>query len=288
MVTKRRRRRTKFKYIMRRFILVAIILASVAVISWYIGRMGSLDNQPSSSTPILPVRLIPRGNPAIAPAPPGLNLNRNRRLRSNPPKAKPRLMRMIGSSCMLGRKARCRRIFGCEWAGLQGDFRVDERIVDDVKRMFARAKADGINLMIISAYRSVEDQDGLFEYSDASSIAKPNRSEHNTGLAMDILTPSHPDLTESFDKTPAFKWLGENAYKFGFVLRYPKNKLEITQFVYEPWHYRYVGEENAAKMREKAYCLEEYIQAISKAKQKALEDASTAEQGEDSESEPST
>jgi len=90
-------------------------------------------------------------------------------------------------------------------------------------------------------------------------IAIPGTSEHSTGLAVDIVVLSHQTLDEDFEKTEGFKWLSENAQKYGFILRYPKNKEEITGIKYEPWHYRYVGEENAKKINEQGICLEEYL-----------------------------
>lgn len=155
-------------------------------------------------------------------------------------------------------------------------YRVDARIADNVKLMFADAKISGINLIICSAYRSIEKQTENFnskknEYIvagrteeeaiavTATIIAKPGESEHHTGLALDIVTSSYQSLDEGFEKTQAFKWLSENAQKYGFILRYPKDKTEVTNIIYEPWHYRYVGVEHAAVIKENGLCLEEYI-----------------------------
>lgn len=158
-------------------------------------------------------------------------------------------------------------------------YRVDKRIADSVKLMFADAKASGINLIICSAYRSAEKQGENFnskkqEYIaqgktedeavavTATIIAKPGTSEHQTGLALDIVTSSYQSLDAGFENTPAFKWLNENAHKYGFILRYPKDKRDITKIIYEPWHYRYVGEKNAAVIKESGLCLEEYIAVL--------------------------
>lgn len=158
-------------------------------------------------------------------------------------------------------------------------YRVDKRIADNVKLMFADAKASGINLIICSAYRSAEKQGENFDNKKqehiakgktedeaiavtSAAIAKPGTSEHQTGLALDIVTSSYQSLNAGFENTPAFKWLSENAHKHGFILRYPKDKQDITDIVYEPWHYRYVGEKNAAVIKESGLCLEEYIEAL--------------------------
>lgn len=155
-------------------------------------------------------------------------------------------------------------------------FQVDMRIATSLKEMVAKAKADGINLEICSAYRDPVKQsdimeDRIQEYmgygylrEDAEKavqreIAKPGTSEHQTGLAVDIVTPSHRTLDRAFEDTTAFRWLAENAWEFGFVLRYPDGKEPVTGISYEPWHYRYVGRIAARDIQRGGYCLEEYL-----------------------------
>lgn len=166
--------------------------------------------------------------------------------------------------------------FSVDLAPVTETFQVDKRIADPLLRMILQAKEDGIDLTICSAYRSVERQEELFtgrynafldqgyseEEADAltvSETARPWTSEHHTGLAVDIVTESYQTLDSGFEKTPAFKWLDRNAHKYGFVLRFPKDKTSITQINYEPWHYRYVGVEHAAAIKEAGICLEEYL-----------------------------
>lgn len=144
------------------------------------------------------------------------------------------------------------------------------------EKMNAAAALDGISLWISSAYRSSEKQEELFQeeiagYSESysspgeaeayaeKSVARPGYSEHATGLAMDL-----NGVRDDFDNTPAFQWLSEHAQDYGFVLRYPKDKQEVTKIKYEPWHYRYVGVENAKAMKEKNLCLEEYLDFLQK------------------------
>lgn len=158
---------------------------------------------------------------------------------------------------------------------VDGTYQVDSRISDSIKRMFAEAKRDGIALMICSGYRPVDYQQKLFDkqvaqhISDgkseeeaqvlaATAVARPGTSEHHTGLAVDIVEPEYQMLNDGFADTPAAKWLLENAYKYGFILRYPKDKSTITGVMFEPWHYRYVGEETALLLRERGLTLEEY------------------------------
>ena len=153
---------------------------------------------------------------------------------------------------------------------------VDRAAYQPLKDMFAAAKADGVPLNLVSAYRSIYLQDKLFTrsvnsymksgYSEIDAINKANRertfsgtSEHNTGLGFDILESGNYTLTESFENTAQFKWLMENAENYGFILRYDKDKTDITGIMYEPWHFRYVGVEHAKKINELGMCLEEYI-----------------------------
>lgn len=160
--------------------------------------------------------------------------------------------------------------------GISGSIQVDERITSDLADMLDAARKDGVDLVICSAYRSFERQTTLFEnkikkfmksgmsYMDAYALASysvtvPGTSEHQLGLALDIITSSHMQLNESFENTKAAKWLKEHGSEFGFILRYPKGKEHITGIIYEPWHYRYVGKEHAKAMKESGLCLEEYL-----------------------------
>lgn len=92
-----------------------------------------------------------------------------------------------------------------------------------------------------------------------SYSAEAGKSEHQTGLCLDFMTNSMSDLDESFEDTAAFAWLSQNAYKYGFILRYPKDKTDITGYKYEPWHYRFVGRRAATEIYKSGLCLEEYI-----------------------------
>ena len=143
-------------------------------------------------------------------------------------------------------------------------------------RMKDAASAAGVDLLLCSGYRSVERQTELFNAEvqkwmdkgkseeDARDKAKtvvavPGYSEHNTGLAADIVTPEYQVLDAGYEETAAAQWLFQHAHEFGFILRYPKDKQAITGIIYEPWHYRYVGPENAAAIQASGRCLEEYL-----------------------------
>lgn len=124
------------------------------------------------------------------------------------------------------------------------------------------------NIRIISAYRSYEYQDNLFTervesegyYQAISYVSLPGYSEHHTGLAADIgIATDESDDTATFTGTDVYAFVPENAWKYGFVLRYPEDKTELTAINYEPWHYRYVGKPHAYVMQKNGLCLEEYI-----------------------------
>ena len=102
-------------------------------------------------------------------------------------------------------------------------------------------------------------------YEDALKVvlsysAYPGTSEHQTGLCLDFITAQMTALDTSFEETSAFEWLSKNAYRYGFILRYPKDKTEITGYSYEPWHYRYVGVDAAAAIWKNNLTLEEYLE----------------------------
>lgn len=161
-----------------------------------------------------------------------------------------------------------------------GNLQLDTRIIDAYKQMIEAAKNDGVPLKLISAFRTYQGQENLFNnkvnqyinrgYSRdkakelaAQYVAPPGTSEHLTGLAVDLISPDwynyNSDLNSNFEKTKQFEWLYNNCARFGFCLRYPKDKVSITGYNYEPWHYRYVGVEAATEIMNRKICLEEYV-----------------------------
>ena len=162
---------------------------------------------------------------------------------------------------------------------LENGHAVDMRIASDLKDMLDAAEAEGLSIIICSSYRSSETQQALytqkvnqylaegFSQEDAEReagrwVAVPGTSEHQTGLAIDLVALSYQILDEKQEETPEQKWLIENSYKYGFILRYPSDKSHITGINYEPWHYRYVGEEAAREIYENDLCLEEYLERV--------------------------
>lgn len=160
---------------------------------------------------------------------------------------------------------------------VQNGYEMDKRAAPAMREMIQAAKEDGVELMLCSAYRSIEKQQQLFDRSQqaymaqgmseeeayaktATETAIPGTSEHQTGLAADIVTPTYQMLDAGFADTPAGQWLSEHAAEYGFVLRYPQDKQEVTGIIYESWHYRFVGKTHAKLMKESGLCLEEYLQ----------------------------
>lgn len=139
---------------------------------------------------------------------------------------------------------------------------VDDVAYAKLQEMYKAASEDGLNLWTASGHRTYEYQQGLYEnyaqrdgYDEADRYSsRPGHSEHETGLAFDVNDPS-----EDFHGTPEAQWLEKNCAKFGFIIRYPDGKEDITGFMYESWHVRYVGEELAALIMDNGICLEEYF-----------------------------
>lgn len=159
---------------------------------------------------------------------------------------------------------------------LKNGHSVDQRAYPDLQQMMDDARAQGLSPIICSSFRTQAKQTTLFtnqvnrylargyEYDAAvaeagMAVAIPGTSEHQLGLAVDIVAASYQMLDEAQENTDEQKWLMENSYKYGWILRYPSDKSDITGIIYEPWHYRYVGKEAAAEIYEKSICLEEYL-----------------------------
>ena len=164
-----------------------------------------------------------------------------------------------------------------ELVEVESGYQVDSRIAKAAKKMLNDAYRDGMRIDVCSAYRSVDKQEQVFNeslkqrlnqgmnYWDAfednrKSVAEPGTSEHALGLALDLISSQYTKLDTAQENTKEAKWLKENCYKYGFILRYPPEKTDITGIIYEPWHYRYVGVEDATKIMELGITLEEYLE----------------------------
>lgn len=164
--------------------------------------------------------------------------------------------------------------YSVELTELSNGQKVDSRIYPYLQEMFDAARAEGIYPIVREGYRTAEEQQEILDdkiqsyinqgYSQVKAertakewVALPGTSEHQLGIAVDINADKSKCSNED-----VYGWLAENAYKYGFVLRYPPGKQKITGTSYEPWHYRYVGEEAAKEIYERGICLEEYFKQM--------------------------
>ena len=167
--------------------------------------------------------------------------------------------------------------FAVELASVDGKYEMDARAVEPLQRMLEDCRAAGLEPMICSAYRTQEYQVDLFEKqvrkqkwfglqgeeavaAAAEVVAQPGTSEHQTGLAVDLCAADYQLLDEKQEQTPEFQWLREHCASYGFILRYLPGTTELTGIIYEPWHFRYVGETAAQEIMEAGITLEEYLQ----------------------------
>lgn len=163
-------------------------------------------------------------------------------------------------------------------ARIDGGYSIDKRCYSSFQAMMNACRAAGNSPVVCSAYRTQKKQESLYYgrvnnliaqgYSEEDAkreagkiTAVPGTSEHQLGLAVDIVDRNNQHLNESQENTPVQKWLMEHSWEYGFILRYPKSKSAVTGIIYEPWHYRYVGKEAAKEIYEQGVCLEEYPEA---------------------------
>jgi len=157
---------------------------------------------------------------------------------------------------------------------------VAEVLYEDLQEMLNDGMGEGLHFVVCSGYRSPERQQELLDEDIRACMAKgmsyeeaydevtretmpPGHSEHSTGLALDIVSLDHQLLDDEQANTPECRWLRDNAWRYGFILRYPKEKEDITQIDYEAWHFRYVGREAAQYIYENNLTLEEYLENLS-------------------------
>lgn len=159
---------------------------------------------------------------------------------------------------------------------LRNGHAIDSRAYPALQAMMDGARAEGLQPLICSSLRTWDDQERLFtqevqnwldqgytredaETQAAMWVARPGTSEHQTGLAVDIVDVSYQLLDQEQENTPVQKWLMAHCAEYGFVLRYPTSKSDLTGVNYEPWHYRYVGMDAAKEIMAGGLCLEEYL-----------------------------
>ena len=164
-----------------------------------------------------------------------------------------------------------------ELASVEDGHQVDMRIKSQLNSMLKDAAADGLSLVICSSYRTNKKQEELYgnkvqrlvyegfardvaQIEAGESVAYPGTSEHQIGLAVDIVSKNYQILDEKQENTLEAQWLYKHCCEYGFILRYPKEKTDITKIIYEPWHYRYVGVKAAMYIMEHNICFEEYLE----------------------------
>ena len=169
--------------------------------------------------------------------------------------------------------------FTVELQEIENGHQVDKRMAPQLEAMLRDARKEGLEPLIVSSYRTMEKQDDLHnnrikrfleEGLDLDTaiveagkwVAVPGTSEHQTGLAVDIVAESFPVLEAEQENTAEQQWLMENSWKYGFIMRYPSDKSDLTGIYYEPWHYRYVGGRAAKEIYETGLCLEEYLETL--------------------------
>ncbi|MBR3124973.1 MAG: M15 family metallopeptidase [Mogibacterium sp.] len=155
--------------------------------------------------------------------------------------------------------------FDIETVEVEDGYYIDARVHDALQEMLADCREAGYSPRLISTFRTRETQQYLYDHTaNKSDTAIPGHSEHECGLAADIIDAGSlgwaDPLIDEQEDMPAQKWLMEHCQDYGFILRYPKDKEEITEIIYEPWHYRYVGKEHASIIKENGICLEEYLE----------------------------
>ncbi len=278
----KRKKKLETKYLVRRtvflFLLVLLLFGLVWGLWRVLGGEGEKEDRDSSSSrgesqpaPESPAEPEPSSDPEPASDPEPV---------SQPePDPGPAIDETDWRLVLINPTHAIEKELDMEFDEVQG-YKFDKRIAGKVRELIAAAKEDGYSLAIVSGYRTMDRSRMLYAnkiaeykamgYDEATArveaakwVAPPGTSEHHSGLAMDIVSgdyyTKYSDLVEEFENEPEAVWLKENCARFGFVLRFPKDKTAITGINYEPWHFRYVGEEHAKVIMEQGLCLEEYL-----------------------------
>lgn len=293
MPKRKSKRRVSPKYVFRRALLILLVLGVLGAGGWQLSRLLLPEEKEEalSEPEALPP---PSSQPPASSAPPVL-----------PEPSAPEESAAEWNLLLVSAESPLPEGFSVELETVVDSYKVDKRIAGAVKRMFTQAKEDGIELVITSAYRDIAYQQGLLEKqlererqagkpeeealrAALMYVAAPGTSEHHTGLALDIISPDYTLLDDGYAETPAARWLAANAWKYGFILRYPQDKVRITGINFEPWHYRYVGEEHAGVIHENGYCLEEYLYGELKSKLWQQNSAASGGDGTPEEETPSS
>ena len=262
MYKRPRRRRRRLR---RKIPLYAFLLAVLSFIMAF--AFPPEDEMPAQPAPVYPLSSLVESEPPSAPAPASVE--------PEIPSV-PAVDKSVWNLTLVNTWNPLSRDYAFTPTELANGCKVDQRCYPDLQAMMDACRAEGLSPVICSAYRSYEKQEELYQkkvdklaargrsQSDAEAdaakeVAVPGTSEHQLGLAMDIVDLNNQNLDESQENTAVQKWLMEHSWEYGFILRYPSGKSEVTGIIYEPWHYRYVGREAAAEIYEQGVCLEESL-----------------------------
>lgn len=255
----RRRRRRAPRY---NPIMVIAFAVVVIVVALTLNRLNFQDKPEDTPSP----SPSESASPSVTPAPEG----------TDTPEPSPTVdttawnLRLVNTSHPLPDD------FTVEVTQLRSGHAIDSRAYPELQQMMDDARAAGVSPLICSSFRTMDKQKQLFQkqvdsyvnrgYSQSDAevqaavwVAIPGTSEHQLGLAVDIVDESYQMLDKKQETTPAQQWLMAHCQDYGFILRYPTDKSGITGIGYEPWHYRYVGKEAAQEIMSRGICLEEYL-----------------------------
>ena len=270
------------KYIIRRWLLFlgTLLFAAVLLLLFYLLRPNPEGKPSSSSLGSVPSSSQPSSSEESQPEPP--ESSSSEEPSSQAPQSQP--SPPSGASgdwnlLLVNPQNPLPSDFSVDLTQLKNGYQVESRAYPALQDMMDDARAAGLSPIICSAYRSVERQTTLYNnkvqefrnmgYDEAEAkrnaaqwVAVPGTSEHHTGLAMDIVAESYQSLDKQQEQTAEQKWLMTHCAEYGFILRFPEDKSEITGIAYEPWHYRYVGKEAAQYIMEHGICLEEYLAEV--------------------------
>ena len=265
---RRYKRKGKYSMVFKRILGVLVLIAFSVLLGSVIFLRASVKAQPAPS-PSPEVSQTPSAAPTPSPTPTPTPT-------PEPYADKPDIDVSAWEYTLVNRQSLLSETFMPELTSLENGQNFDSRAVDALKAFIAAARAEGLSVYITSSYRSYATQNSLYnnkvsqlissegsreaaEIKAKTIVAYPGTSEHQLGLACDIVDKYYEYMNESLADTALLKWMAEHCTEYGFVVRYPQDKTDITGVMYEPWHFRYVGTEAAQYMMKNKLCLEEFL-----------------------------
>ncbi len=276
--SKQNKRRIRFQKIAA---FITVLLIALSLIWWQVGKNNRPENPTGNNDSVRQESPSPSKNDSQNLKEPSKDKgndedNHSKNEESAEPKNSSNAKKSDWNLVLVNPKNTLPEDFSVSLKELANGHAVDARVYPSLQKMMDDARAQGLKPLICSSYRTMEKQKKLYnnlvkKYQNegfsqenakkeaAKWVAVPGTSEHQCGLAVDIVSTDYQLLNKEQENTAEQQWLMKNCYKYGFILRYPEDKVEITGIGYEPWHYRYVGEEAAKEIFEQKICLEEYL-----------------------------